>query len=613
MGIYILSLSIFVQFFAAGLALVNLRKTGHWLAWAAISAALTLMGIRRWITFLRAGDGDGSYGLDPVAETVALAISLLMLAGVFLAGRMFDEENQRAKNLDATKQLLQQTIDAAPLVITIKNTDHRLVYANQYFAARHGFQTKDFESKTIAEVLNQPEAVEFVREAANNDQLVISRGEAIPFFEEIVTIKGELRHMLTSKTPLFDDDGKVAFVLTIALDMTALKDAKETLQFSEESRRLTERRLREAIGAMSGGFAFYDSVGRLQFFNESFREFHRYDKADLIPGVTTYERLGEIDRHRLSSSRQPVSFKERFEFLSENGPSMITQIIDGCIYERHQSITPEGGIISMITDITELKKTEQALVVAKAEAEKANAAKSQFLANMSHDLRTPLNSIIGFSGMLSHEVHGPINNKHYADYAEHIRSSGEYLLSMVNDILDLSRIESGEYRLTPILLDMKAELGSSYGRCVPAPFNETRQTPIVVEVADDAPELLADQRAIAQIIDNLTTNAIKHAGKNARIAVKWGADGNGAGVLSVEDNGVGIEPALFQEIIKPFVQGSTDRADPYIAKRHGGVGLGLNIVKRLAELHEARLEIESTVGAGTVVSIKFPKQHLNFG
>jgi PAS domain S-box-containing protein len=571
------------------------------------------MGLRRTITFWRALDGGDAFILDPVAETVALAISLLMLAGVVGIGRMFDEERQRARNLDATKKLLQQTIDAAPLVITIKGPDHRLVFANRFFATRHGLQPKDFEGKTIAEVLDGPENAAFVREAAENDALVISKGKAIPFFEEAVTIDGKPCQMLTSKTPLFDDKGMVAFVLTLALDISELKEAKESLRASEQSRQLAESRLSEAVGAMSGGFAYYDSFGRLQFFNESFRKFNRYDEADLVPGVTTYDELGELDRRLSKGARTPLPFAERLAALRENGPAMVIQAIDGDVYERHQSITPEGGIISMITDITAMKKTEQALTMAITEAEEANAAKSQFLANMSHDLRTPLNSIIGFSDMVRHQVHGPIENSRYAEYAEYIRSSGQYLLSMVNDLLDLSRIESGDYRLNESLLDMRVELSHSYGRCAPAPVDGTPKRQVLIDVADDAPKLLADRRAIRQITDNLTTNAIKYAGADATITVKWGPDDEGAGILSVADNGVGIEPALFQEIIKPFVQGNAPTNKPYLAKRGTGMGLGLHIVKRLAELHDAQLMIDSAIGKGTVISIKFPKQRLHVG
>ncbi|MEK9724177.1 MAG: histidine kinase dimerization/phospho-acceptor domain-containing protein [Rhodospirillaceae bacterium] len=279
--------------------------------------------------------------------------------------------------------------------------------------------------------------------------------------------------------------------------------------------------------------------------------------------------------------------------LREEGPSVLVHAIGDKVYERHQSAMPEGGIISVVTDVTEVKKTEQSLMLAKSEAEKANNAKSQFLANMSHDLRTPLNSIIGFSNMLGHQVHGPIDNAHYREYAEHIWTSGQYLLSLFNDILDLSRVESGGYELDENLLDIEEELMSSRGRCAPAQIDAPGARRIEVEVAHGAPMLLADRRAITQIVDNLTTNAIKHAGRGSRIAAKWYVDAQGDGVLSIEDDGVGIENGLLDDVIEPFVRGNAAAAGPFVAKRggSGGVGLGLHIVKRLADLHEANMEI----------------------
>lgn len=599
MDVYVLFLSILVQFAAAGLAINFLRRTGYRLAWGTIAIALILMGLRRSVTFWQVVVEQNAQLLDPAAEYIALVISLLMLAGVVLIGRMFNEEKRRAENLDATRQLLQQTIDAAPMVITIKNAEQRHVFVNQFGAARFGFEPKEFVGRTLAEILPEREYAEFVRETAANDALLIAEGETIPFFEETTVIDGKPRFMLVSKTPLFDHAGNVNFLLTIALDITSRKETEETLKVSEEQRRLAEARLKEAIGAMTDGFAFYDSEGKLEFFNESFRLIHQYDKGDVEPGVTTYDDLGELDKQRAKGMREPLSFEERFKYLCDHGPKGVISSIGDRVYERRQTVTPEGGIISMVSDITELKEIEEALVVTKTEAEKANLAKSHFLASMSHELRTPLNAILGFSQLLELDAQKILTLKQ-KEYLDDVMRGGSHLLDLVNELLDLAKIESNEVRLDIRPVDVAAVVEDCLR--LSEPMRMKREVNVLNNLVERPPaHLMVDEVRLKQVMLNLISNAIRFNKDGGTVTIDGAVSNGGLFHLSVRDTGRGIPDESHGEIFHMFHQigGSPELATE-------GTGVGLYVSKLLIERMNGIIGFESEYGVGSTFWIELP-------
>jgi len=256
------------------------------------------------------------------------------------------------------------------------------------------------------------------------------------------------------------------------------------------------------------------------------------------------------------------------------------------------------------------KQTEIQLASALSSAEKANAAKTDFLTHMSHDLRTPLNSILGFSQMMKVQTFGPLGDSHYEEYAKLIHHSGERLVSMVNDVLDFARIESGEYHVNDVELNLTDQAKESFQRCLAMPFADTSKK-YRVEVDQNAPTLYSDERAISQILDNLVSNALKYAGDKASISILWGADLHGNGVLQVKDTGLGIPERQLGKVMEPFVQGGTlSRSDPHIARTGEGVGLGLHIVVKLATILGAEFLLDSIEGQGTTASVIFPAKKL---
>jgi cell cycle sensor histidine kinase DivJ len=255
-------------------------------------------------------------------------------------------------------------------------------------------------------------------------------------------------------------------------------------------------------------------------------------------------------------------------------------------------------VVAVMRDITQRKSQEQALLDARAEAERANAAKSGFLATMSHELRTPLNAIIGFSEMLLNEEQLRIDAARRQDYARLINESGHHLLSVVNGILDMSKIETGEFEVRP----EPFVLGPVISNCCSLLALKARDAGVelAVDLPDGLPEITADKRAMKQILLNLLSNAIKFTNRNGRVTTSVRIDGTMA-VIAVADNGIGISADDLSRLGKPFFQarGSYDRP-------HEGTGLGLSIVKGLAALHGGEISIESRLGEGTRITVRLP-------
>lgn len=232
------------------------------------------------------------------------------------------------------------------------------------------------------------------------------------------------------------------------------------------------------------------------------------------------------------------------------------------------------------------------------EAELANQAKSEFLATMSHELRTPLNAILGFSEIISHQYLGPQGDKKYREYAADIHSSGEQLLEMVNDLLDISAIEAGKQSLNKEMLAVDEMVADCF-HAVRRKAGE-KNIDLVTGIPGTFPPLHADRRATRQILLNLLTNAVKFTPEGGRITLSAKATGRKI-ALVVADTGQGIPAELLPNLTEPFTRGA---ADPY--NKAGGWGLGLAITKSLIDLHDGKLEIASKVGKGTTVTVTLP-------
>jgi cell cycle sensor histidine kinase DivJ len=254
-------------------------------------------------------------------------------------------------------------------------------------------------------------------------------------------------------------------------------------------------------------------------------------------------------------------------------------------------------VVAVMREVTDRKVQEQAVEEARSEAERANAAKSRFLATMSHELRTPLNAIIGFSDMLMNEEPLKLDAARRHDYSQLINESGQHLLSVVNGILDMSKIETGNFEITPEPFAPAPVIGT----CCDILALKAREAGVdLVARIGELGEITADKRALKQILLNLLSNAIKFTDRGGKVTVAARREG-GQIVLTVEDTGVGIDAADLPRIGDPFFQARGSYARPF-----DGTGLGLSIVKGLVALHGGHIDIRSRVGEGTCVAVRLP-------
>ena len=262
----------------------------------------------------------------------------------------------------------------------------------------------------------------------------------------------------------------------------------------------------------------------------------------------------------------------------------------------------DGKIIALygiVRDITDEKDSQVKLEEALVQAEEANKSKAGFLATMSHELRTPLNAIIGFSEMMQAELLGPLGNHRYSDYVNCIHESGRHLLELINDILDMSKIESGKYELfhEPVNVVKSVRLAL---HMIEAQAEE-KEIEIIFNAPEDLPSIEADRRAFMQIVLNILSNAVKFTREKGAVTVNVSVDNGETIIVSITDTGIGIPADKIEAVTRPFEQVSNA-----MTRQHQGTGLGLAITKRLIEFHGGVLGIESRLDEGTTVTVTMP-------
>jgi two-component system cell cycle sensor histidine kinase PleC len=424
---------------------------------------------------------------------------------------------------------------------------------------------------------------------------------------------------LRARAELVDGESAEPHLIGIAVDVT------EQMRLVERSK-TADIRLRDAIETISEAFVLWDAENRLVMCNSKYQQLHGMPDVALVPG-TPYADV-------IAAGRKPLV---RSQVISDGKPedgarSFELQLEDGRWLQINERRTKDGGFVSVGTDITQLKRHEGRLMDGerrlmatiadlrqsrqkleqqaqqmvelaekyaeeKDRAEAANRAKSEFLANISHELRTPLNAIIGFSEIMSSGMFGALGSPKYVEYCQDIHQSGTYLLGVINDVLDMSRIEAGRMMLHPedLVLD---ELVEESIRVV-STMAEQQQIEVISEAGRDL-RMRGDRRALTQIMLNLLSNAVKFTPAGGRIRVRARAVG-GAITFSVADSGIGIPREALNKLGRPFEQVSNQ-----FTKNHRGSGLGLAIASSQASLHGGAMRIRSTEGRGTVVSVRLP-------
>lgn len=362
----------------------------------------------------------------------------------------------------------------------------------------------------------------------------------------------------------------------------------------------SESRLRVATEAASLGVWDLDiSTGNVNWNDEMFR-IYGVDKATTPPTFDVWQSkvvAEDVERavHEVQTAITNNSgFDTRFKILRSSDDTRTIRAYGRVTLSNDGK--PER-MVGINYDISRESEILYAIAEAKNEAETANAAKSEFLASMSHELRTPLNAIIGFAEMIKGQVLGNIQNEKYVDYAAHIQVSGQHLLSLINEVLDLSKIEAGQVELEPTIFNVHDLIDGA----IAIGNWKAEDGGVVIGIAEDAHTLHADRRRVQQILVNLLANIEKHAQATGPIEIAVSAGPGRSLTISVHDDGRGIPPDEIERVVLPFMQA---RANADIA--HEGTGLGLAICSRLMGLHNGRLVIDSTIGKGTTVRLEFP-------
>jgi two-component system, cell cycle sensor histidine kinase PleC len=361
----------------------------------------------------------------------------------------------------------------------------------------------------------------------------------------------------------------------------------------------TEQRLMDAIESMPDGLVLLDADRRFVMCNTRYREFYPQLASRLTPGTSASEIVGTDAEEAEPHNHSPTTDTALANVLSnrQTTPDQECRLATGRWIRVSDRSTREGGLVGIRTDITSLKLNEEALREASRRAGAANLAKSQFLANMSHELRSPLNVIIGFAEMIESQMFGSLGSPKYAEYIHDIRESGQHLLALINDILDLSKIEADKYVLYPEPLCVPTLVRT----CLRSFRLRAEEAGVRLEYSGgDIPRITADERAIKQVLINLLSNAIKFTPSGGTITLQAAVEDQVV-VVSVTDTGHGIPAADLPRIGQPFEQ--SVKPD---GKQSEGTGLGLALSRRLVELHSGSLEIQSQEGAGTEVTVRLP-------
>jgi two-component system, cell cycle sensor histidine kinase PleC len=589
-------------------------------------------GVEHLVTMHRIGSGRGAVVslqstkalLSDWEKTVTLNVTLFVFTSGLLLVLLYAYFSQaiRAKDADEIYRQTHQRIDLALSRGRCGLLDWDMARGRMYWS-RSMYEMLGYEPRDAILAFGEVEQIMHPDDGNLYDlasRLVSKEVSQIDHVFRMRHANGSWVWM-RARAEIVDPLARDIHLIGTAVDVTEQRNLAQNYEDADQ-------RLREAIESISESFALWDHDRRLVLCNTKFQQ---------LAGLNPEQVMAGTPREEIERVRPVVSQKRMVtEHGAEGVQTYERQLADGRWLQQNEHKMKDGGLVSIGTDITQIKQHQERLtdserrlmatihdlsIARKAEeerineatelntkflaekdrAEAANRAKSEFLANMSHELRTPLNAIIGFSEIMQSGMFGPLGSDRYEEYADDIHQSGNFLLNVINDILDMSKIEAGRYSLEIERIDL-CPLIQEAVRIVSVPAAE-KEIEVITKI-DERITVDADRRAIKQIMLNLLSNAVKFTGRPGRITVRAKKVGH-AVALTIEDTGCGIAQAALKKLGRPFEQ-----VQNQFSRNHAGSGLGLAISRSLAEMHGGALRIRSQEGVGTIVSVRIPEQVL---
>ncbi|MDW7555040.1 PAS domain-containing sensor histidine kinase [Azospirillum brasilense] len=512
------------------------------------------------------------------------------IRGIVIHARDVTDRVETEQRLRASEALYQTLARSAPVGIFQTDRDGGIVFANPRFAAIAGLSSDALSGHAWRASLHPEDRTRLEADWAQ----AVAAGLPVLLNLRFCATDGTITFALCQGSPLTDADGRVQGWVGTLTDMTEYVRTADALL-------MAEARTNAIVDAAADAIVTMDGEGIVHSFNPAAEAMFGIPAADmlwsridrLIPdigallqdgGLAVYQPGGEA--HGAGAVREAVAVRGGDRFPIELSVSAVET----------------GGrrvFTGIIRDITARKRSEGDLIAAKEAAESADRAKSTFLQVMSHELRTPLNAVIGFAQVIEMRLLGVGEVDRYIDYAGSIRQSGEHLLAIIDDILDITTIEAGGLRLNECIVDPSDLVGEALN--LVAIQAGKRGVPIRIDLEDGLPMLFGDALRLRQVLVNLLSNAVKFSNPGETAVVRARRRSDGGVELSVTDTGIGIAAEDLPTAMTPFAQ-----VDQSMARRYEGMGLGLSISKRLVEAHGGTLRIDSVPGQGTTVTVALP-------
>jgi PAS domain S-box-containing protein len=478
-------------------------------------------------------------------------------------------------------------LDRLPVGVLLYRHD-QLIHANRTFLDWTGYRDLAALAQAggLERLFSEPGVKLLPESGAKSLAITTSRGEQLPVEGRLFAIPWERESVLA---------------LVLMLATAAANDRQKAAEMALRLAEAETRELRAILDTATDGVLVLDHEGHLLAGNRSAEALFGYESHELT--VLTFAELFAPESQRTALDYLDGLTRAGVASILNDGREVIGRVRQGGLIPLFMTMGRIGDdnakLCAVFRDITQWKKAEEELLNAKRQAEKTSSAKSEFLAKISHEIRTPLNSIIGFSEVMMEERFGPIGNERYKQYLKDIHSSGAHLVSLLNDLLDLSKIEAGKLELTFARVDLNEQVQQCVALMQPQANRE--RTIIRTSLAPTLPQVVADARSVRQIVLNLLSNSIKFTGAGGQVIVSTALSENGEVVLRVRDTGVGMSEQDIMIALEPFRQLAT-------STRWGssGTGLGLPLTKALAEANRASFSITSRPNAGTLVEISFP-------